>query len=93
MDAYTANGLAGEWNNHHQGGLTGYLAREIRVGPDCPVKARIGEAFAWNPSAPGAKCEDTVLLEKDGIRVFTIAGPSWPTVTVGALSRPDILRK
>ncbi|MDR3201461.1 MAG: M24 family metallopeptidase [Spirochaetales bacterium] len=93
MDAYKANGLPDEWNNHHQGGLAGYLAREIRVGPGCPVIARTGQAFAWNPSAVGAKCEDTILLAKDGLRVLTKSTPSWPTVKAGNFIRPDILRK
>ena len=93
VEAYTANGLAGEWNNHHQGGLTGYLAREVRVGPDCQLTARAGTAFAWNPSARGVKCEDTVLLTTEGIRVLTAGTASWPVLTAGSLTRPDVMRK
>jgi Xaa-Pro aminopeptidase len=93
MDAYTANGLNGEWNNHHQGGSTGYLAREIRVGPGCTTVASTGQAFAWNPSAVGAKCEDTVLLTKTGLRILTPTTPAWPVLDVGGRRRPDILCK
>ncbi len=44
-------------------------------------------AFAWNPSAPGVKVEDTVLTTSAGIEVLTV-DPRWPTVRVGALDRP-----
>jgi Xaa-Pro aminopeptidase len=92
IDAYAQNGLNGEWENHHQGGLTGYLAREIRVEPGCRKTVRAGEAFAWNPSAAGAKCEDTVFLDGQGLRPLTEVSGRWPVVTIGGLRRPDILR-
>ena len=92
-DAYARNGLAGEWENHHQGGLTGYSAREIRVLPDTEAMVAAHQAFAWNPSAVGAKCEDTVLVGENGkLRVLTKPGKTWPTVKVGSMLRPDILR-
>jgi Xaa-Pro aminopeptidase len=91
-DAYTQNGLTNEWENHHQGGLTAYLARELRVEPGCDTPIRTGQAFAWNPSAPGAKCEDTVFLGEQGLSVLTEVSPHWPVVHAGGLRRPDILR-
>ena len=92
-DAYTKNGLAGEWENHHQGGMTGYLAREIRVLPDTTNKVAAHQAYAWNPSAVGTKCEDTVLVGENGkLTVLTKVGKNWPTVKVGNLIRPDILK-
>ncbi|MDR2758899.1 MAG: M24 family metallopeptidase [Spirochaetaceae bacterium] len=91
MDAYTQNGLQGEWENHHQGGLTAYLAREIRVEPACRKMVRTGQAFAWNPSTVGAKCEDTVFLDEQGIRPLTEVSRYWPAITIGDLQRPDIL--
>jgi len=91
--AYEQNGLAGEWNNHHQGGLCGYLAREVRADPARAEIVHEGQAFAWNPSLPGAKCEDTVILGKDGIRVLTEVSPAWPVLEFNGLRRPDILRK
>ncbi|MDR2630890.1 MAG: M24 family metallopeptidase [Spirochaetaceae bacterium] len=92
MDAYTENGLKGEWENHHQGGLCGYLAREIRVEPECPKTVRTGQVFAWNPSAAGAKCEDTVFLGEGGLRPLTEVSQQWPAVTINGLRRPLILR-
>ena len=93
INAYAQNGLAGEWENHHQGGLTGYMAREIRALPDTRAVAAAHQAFAWNPSAVGAKCEDTVLVGENGkLTILTKTGKNWPTVKAGSMLRPDILR-
>jgi hypothetical protein len=91
IDAYALNGLPDEWKNHHQGGLTGYLAREIRAEPGCPKVIRTGQAFAWNPSAPGAKCEETVFLGQEGLRSLTGPGPNWPLVTLGGIRCSGVL--
>ena len=93
-ESYKQNGLDKEWENHHQGGLTGYLAREIRVLPETNFKVAPHQAYAWNPSAVGAKCEDTVLVgEKSQLSILTKTGKNWPQVKVGTLIRPGILRK
>jgi hypothetical protein len=47
-------------------------------------------ALAWNPSLPGHKIEDTILVGDDGVENLTI-DPRWPTVTVGGRARPDVL--
>lgn len=91
--SYTANQLDKEWMNHHQGGLTGYMAREIRVDSETKGCASVGNAFAWNPSAVGCKCEDTFLLTSDGPEILTPVSTPWPTVQKGRFTRPDILRK
>ena len=59
--AYADQGFDNEWRNHHQGGPTGYRNRELIAYPGSDVKARANQAFAWNPSVPGAKSEDTIL--------------------------------
>lgn len=76
-----------EWRRHHQGGAAGYAGRDPRALPGIADPVRIGQAFAWNPSAPGAKVEDTVLLTAGGIEALTV-DPRWPTVSVGGLERP-----
>jgi hypothetical protein len=87
-DAYPAHGFdTGEWARHHQGGPTGYLGRDPKATFATHGVIRAGQAFAWNPSAPGAKVEDTVIVDADGIRVLT-ADPDWPTTTVHGLDRP-----
>lgn len=85
---YAANGFApDEWTRHHQGGAAGYAGRDPRAVPGVGDVIRVNQPFAWNPSAPAAKVEDTVLVGPDGIEVLT-ADPRWPTVRVGALARP-----
>lgn len=53
---------------------------------DAAVSARLetplsfGGAFAWNPSAPGVKSEDTFLLYPDGGQQIVTATPGLPQV-------------
>lgn len=87
-DAYPAHGFdAEEWTRHHQGGPTGYLGRDPKASFATHDIIRAGQAFAWNPSVPGAKVEDTVIVDADGIRVLT-ADPDWPSTSVHGLDRP-----
>ncbi|MDF2576298.1 MAG: peptidase [Agromyces sp.] len=76
-----------EWRRHHQGGATGYAGRDPRAIPGIDDAVQAGQAFAWNPTAPGAKVEDTVVVGPHGIEVLTV-DRRWPTVRVGALERP-----
>lgn len=93
--AFTA-GIAGygaagfdpdEWQRHHQGGPTGYAGRDPRATPDVADLVQENHAFAWNPSAPGAKVEDTVLVSSAGVEVLTL-DPRWPAVVHGGVARP-----
>ena len=91
----------GEWQNHHQGGLTGYGARTIIAVPGDPteilsdhypgalkeyfgVEATFAQAFAWNPSAPGVKSEDTFILLTEGRREIVTKTPQFPQVDLSA---------
>ncbi|MCT9819796.1 M24 family metallopeptidase [Microbacterium sp. W1N] len=86
--AYAAAGFdADEWHRHHQGGPTGYAGRDPRAtGAEGDVIVE-QHAFAWNPSAPGVKVEDTVLVTAAGVEVLTV-DPRWPTVTASGRARP-----
>lgn len=94
IEAYAQTGFADEWHLHHQGGPTGYEAREFIATPAeiRPVMER--QAVAWNPSITGTKCEDTIIAGADGPEILT-GGGDWPTVEIEAggikLRRPDIL--
>lgn len=89
--AYARAGFAvDEALNHHQGGPTGYATREWLATADSASMVEERQAFAWNPSVPGFKCEDTVLAHADWPEIVTV-DPRWPTRTVAGLARPLVL--
>jgi Xaa-Pro aminopeptidase len=87
--AYADLGHPGAEHGHHQGGITGYLSRDVLAIPGSAVEVRPPVALAWNPSLPGTKIEDTILRTDAGIEVLTV-DPSWPTVEVEGRARPDL---
>jgi Xaa-Pro aminopeptidase len=89
-DAYRRLGYPGAELGHHQGGTTGYLSREVVATPGDLTHLETPVALAWNPSLPGTKIEDTVLLSDAGLEILTV-DPRWPTVEVESRSRPDVL--
>jgi Xaa-Pro dipeptidase len=68
---YAEAGFPDGWRHHHQGGLTGYRSREVIAGPGGETEIAVGHAFAWNPSLPGAKAEETFVLTTGGPEVLT----------------------
>jgi Xaa-Pro aminopeptidase len=90
--AYASAGFAAdEWRNHHQGGAAGYNGRDPRATSETRDLIQLNQVFAWNPSAPGAKIEDTVLLGPCGIEPLTV-DPRWPTDLHAGRARPAELR-
>ncbi|MGN6390459.1 MAG: M24 family metallopeptidase [Burkholderiaceae bacterium] len=85
-DAYRSHGYPEAIRQHHQGGITGYLAREVVATPHTMVKLDNGMAVAFNPSLPGVKLEDTLLLTPRGHENLTV-DPAWPAVAHGGLQR------
>jgi len=67
---YADAGHGDGWRHHHQGGLTGYRSREVIAAPGVGVEIAAGQAFAWNPSLPGAKAEETFVLTAAGPEVL-----------------------
>ena len=94
QQAYARAGFPDEWRRHHQGGSIGYLPREVKAAPGCPVKVLADQAFAWNPSIAGTKSEDTILCTQSGPEVLTDTG-RWPSIEASwqgrSFPRPDIL--
>jgi len=80
-EAYRAIGRPEAFEEHHQGGIAGYLPREVLATPGNVTKLSVGMAVAWNPSLPGAKVEDTFLITERGLENLTF-DPSWPRETV-----------
>ena len=93
---YKKEGVAKEWELHHQGGPTGYAGRDFCVIPDEKRQVLDRQAIAWNPSITGTKSEDTFILEDGKRTVVTACSPVWPTISVQGpggikLDRPAIL--
>jgi Xaa-Pro aminopeptidase len=88
-DAYHAAGYPDELSRHHQGGTTGYLAREVIATADGKTEIGGATALAWNPSIRDTKIEDTVLATEasDEVEILTV-DPRWPTEHVGGRARP-----
>jgi antitoxin VapB len=93
---YERQGFPGEWENHHQGGATGYAPREYRASAQLAETILADQAFAWNPSVAGAKSEDTILATRDRPVVLS-AGDDWPALPVTyadrSIGRPAILQR
>ena len=90
--AYAASGHQQAIREHHQGGTTGYLSREVVANPDSTELIGEGTAVAWNPSVRGAKVEDTFVVTRSGLMNLTV-DPSWPTVNVAGRERPLVLER
>ena len=90
--SYEQHGFgADQWQLHHQGGPAGYAGRDPRATPVTDDEVLTNQAFTWNPSAPGVKIEDTVLVGDTGIEVLSV-DPRWPTSRVGDRNRPTTLQ-
>lgn len=95
-EAYSKAGYAEAIEEHHQGGLAGYLSREQLAGPENQTVIEQGMAFAWNPSVRGMKSEDTIVLGAAGPEVVT-AMEAWPVLRMqvgdGFIERPAVLER
>ena len=90
VGAYARAGYPDAQLFHHQGGITGYRARELIAMPGSRMRIEEDMALAWNPSLPGHKIEDTILVTDDGVEILTV-DPDWPTMDTRGRSRPDVL--
>lgn len=86
--AYEQRGYPHAIREHHQGGTTGYLSREVVARPMTAGELAENMAVAWNPSLPGAKIEDTFVIRTGGELENLTLNPNWPSVEVGGRSRP-----
>lgn len=84
---YAVQGYAGAEARLHQGGTTGYLSREVVATPTATTTIEPDTALAWNPSLPGAKIEDTILVAEQGLEILTV-DVAWPTVEINGYARP-----
>ncbi len=87
--AYAEAGFPGEWQHHHQGGVTGYEPREYLATPGGTDVLAAGQALAWNPTVQGAKMEETVLLGETENEILT-STPLWPVESVELPGLPPV---
>jgi Xaa-Pro dipeptidase len=92
---YRTAGFPGEEKLHHQGGATGYRAREWVAHPRSQEVVQARQAFAWNPSVTGTKIEDTAVVVDGRVELIT-STPGWPSIELsvqgGTLLAADVLR-
>jgi Xaa-Pro dipeptidase len=87
--AYGEVGEPAAWRDHHQGGPADYLPRSWLATPGEGRVLQRGMAFAWNPSLPWAKSEDTFVLDAGGPTCLTW-DDRWPHATVAGRPRATI---
>lgn len=87
--AYASEGFADEIHRHHQGGTTGYLAREVIARPGDLTRVDEGAAIAFNPSLTGTKIEDTFVLTGNGLQLMT-RDEHWPMFQIDGRKRPGV---
>jgi len=88
--AYAKVNKNGFWKAYHQGGPCGYYSRDFIAEPKTQQIIIDASAYAWNPSLPGLKLEDTILLLEDKLEVLSY-DPRWPHSDIEGRKRPDIL--
>ena len=87
---YAACGYQCEENLHHQGGMTGYVARELRAMPNVDYIAKANQAYAWNPTITGTKLEDTIIIKENGFDILTHTG-NYEYVEIDGVKIPQII--
>lgn len=94
IQQYEEEGYPDDWKKLHQGGPTGYDSREFIATMHSQTEVKENMVFTWNPSLPGVKSEDTILITDQGPQILTETG-AWPYLEVEFggqhLLRPDIL--
>ncbi len=84
--AYAESGYAGEWENHLQGGISGYSPLEFLALENSSVMVKENNIMSWNPTIKGAKSEDPVHITKNGPVQYTI-DPGWPVKRIFSRER------
>jgi Xaa-Pro dipeptidase len=96
VKAYAGAGYPDEWKKHYQGGVCGYLPREVSGSPGEPFVLAANQAVAWNPTITGTKLEDTLIIKEDGFENITLTR-TWPSspesVDGGSIVLAGILRR
>jgi len=86
-EAYDQQGHPTAIQAHHQGGTTGYLAREVVATPATRDRLSANMVLAWNPSLAGVKIEDTFVRHADELENLTF-DPKFPHLETNGRLRP-----
>ncbi|MEA5145874.1 MAG: M24 family metallopeptidase [Candidatus Limiplasma sp.] len=93
---YAQSGYEADFHLHHQGGALGYLTRDYCANEANQSMVLDGQAFSWNPTIAGVKCEDTYLVFGDRQEILSDTG-NWVyrdvSVDGKTVRRPLILIK
>jgi len=93
-DVYTQWGYEADFHLHHQGGALGYRTRDYCANEQNQELVRDRQAFSWNPTIRGVKCEDTFLV-CNGRQELLSQTDRWPVREVThngkGIRRPEIL--
>ena len=76
-EAYKGVSYENEWKNHTQGGIVAYQPREVLATESCDLQLSSNNLVSWNPTVPGAKAEDIILIKDNGAEQLSI-DKRWP---------------
>jgi Xaa-Pro aminopeptidase len=85
--AYEQHGYPHAIREHHQGGTAGYGAREVVATAATSDRLAANMVLAWNPSIPGAKIEDTFVLNSDNTLENLSFDPRFPAMEIAGRLR------
>lgn len=91
--AYEQHGYPNAIREHHQGGTAGYGAREVVATPETSDRLTANMVIAWNPSLPGAKIEDTFVVNSDNSLENLSLDPNFPHTKIEGRLRPVPLER
>ncbi len=70
-----------EWKNHTQGGIVAYKPREVLATESNDFELKSNYLVNWNPTIPGVKAEDIIIIKEDGIEQLSI-DKRWPCTEI-----------
>ena len=79
--AYKGVFFENEWKNHTQGGIVAYKPREVLATESSDFKLASNYLVSWNPTIPGVKAEDMILVKENRAEQLSI-DKRWPCTEI-----------
>jgi len=76
-ELYAELGYPDEWQNHFQGGITGYVCNDSSLCLDAEAVMLPRQTYNWFITITGVNTEDTYLATDSGGEILTTTG-AWP---------------